>query len=243
MNRFLILGSKSDIARAIAHKFARAGYDIILAGRRSSESEDDARDLQIRYKVHVDVVEFDALNYDAHPDFYAQLKEKPLGVVCAVGYLGDQKRAERHFEEAKKIIDTNFTGCMSILNIVANDMEARKEGFIIGISSVSGDRGKQSNYFYGAAKSAFTAYLSGLRNRLQKSNVLVVTVKPGFVETKMTDGLEMPHMLTCKPDEVAEDVFRAFRAGKDVIYSRWYWKWIMVVIRVIPEKVFKKLNL
>ena len=243
MDHILILGSKSDIARAIAHKFAREGFNIILAARASADLENDARDLQIRYRIDAEIAEFDALNYQTHLDFYTRLKEKPLGVVCAVGYLGDQKRAEQHYEEAKKIIDTNYTGCVSILNIIANDLELRKAGFIIGISSASGDRGRQSNYFYGSAKSAFTTYLSGLRNRLQKSGVRVMTVKPGYVETKMTEGLELPQLLTCKPEAVAEDILKAYVAGKDVIYSKWIWKWIMIVIRMIPEKVFKRINL
>jgi short-subunit dehydrogenase len=171
------------------------------------------------------------------------LEPKPAGVVCAVGYLGDQKRAEQDFDEAKKLIDTNFTGCVSILNIVANDFEARKKGFIIGISSVAGDRGRLSNYMYGSAKAAFSTYLSGLRNRLQKSGVHVLTVKPGFVATKMTAGMDLPPLLSSSPEEVSEDVFRAYKTGKDELYTKWFWKWIMLTIRLIPEKIFKKLRL
>jgi decaprenylphospho-beta-D-erythro-pentofuranosid-2-ulose 2-reductase len=243
MERVLILGAKSDIARALAHRFALAGHDIILAARRATDLENDAQDLQIRYKIHAEFAEFNALDYDSHPLFYSQLDPKPAGVVCAVGYLGDQKLAERDFGETKKLIDTNFTGCVSILNIIANDFEARKKGFIIGISSVAGDRGRQSNYIYGSAKAAFTAYMSGLRNRLQKHGLSVLTVKPGFVATKMTEGMDLPQLLTSLPEEVAEDVFRAYKAGKDVRYTKWFWKWIMTIIRIIPEKIFKKMNL
>ena len=243
MESVLILGAKSDIARAVAHCFARAGYDIILAARSSAELEDDARDLRIRYSIKVEVTEFDALDYNSHPAFYVRLDPKPAGVVCAVGYLGDQKLAEQDFVEAKKLIDTNFAGCVSILNLIANDFEMKKKGFIIGISSVSGERGRQSNYMYGSAKAAFTTYLSGLRNRLQKAGVHVLTVKPGFVATRMTEGMDLPDLLTSRPEEVADDVFRAFKAGKDVLYTKWFWKWIMLIIRIIPERIFKKLKL
>jgi hypothetical protein len=243
MATLLILGAKSDIARAIAHRFAGAGYDIVLAAREACDVESDARDLQIRYGIKAESVEFDATDYEKHHDFYYGLREKPVGVVCAIGYLGDQKFAEQHFEEAKRLIDTNFTGCMSILNTIANDFEARKEGFIIGISSVAGDRGRQSNYFYGSAKAAFTAYLAGLRNRLFKSGVNVITVKPGFVRTKMTEGVDLPVPLVANPDEVAEDIFKAWLKKRDVIYTKWFWKYIMMVISIVPERIFKHMRL
>ncbi|WP_461833464.1 SDR family oxidoreductase, partial [Desulfothermus sp.] len=191
-NYLLILGANSDIAKATAHRFAKEGYNLYLASRDIEKLEVIARDIEVRYKVKVKPLYFDALDYLSHQRFYESLHPRPKGVVCAVGYLGNQIKAQSDFEEAKKIIGTNFTGCVSILNIIANDFEKRKYGFIVGISSVAGDRGRKSNYIYGSAKAAFTTYLSGLRNRLFKTGVHVITVKPGFVQTKMTQGMNLP---------------------------------------------------
>jgi len=239
----LILGARSDIARAVAHRFAREGFNIYLAARRHEELAADEADLQIRYGIQAKALEFDVLDRDSHSAFYEQFVERPLGVVCAVGYLGDQKKAERDAEEAKRIIDTNFTGCASMLSIIGNDFEDRGEGFIIGISSAAGDRGRRSNYFYGCSKAALTSFLSGLRNRLYSSGVRVITVKPGFVRTRMTETMKLPPLLTASAEEVADDIYRGWKRGKDIVYTRWFWKYIMLVIRHIPEMVFKRLSL
>jgi decaprenylphospho-beta-D-erythro-pentofuranosid-2-ulose 2-reductase len=243
MAYLLILGARSDIARAVAHVFAKKGFDLYLAARKHGELESDVQDLQIRYGIKAEALEFDALKFESHLGFYESLKEKPLGTICAVGYLGDQKKAEQDFDEAKKIIDTNYSGCVSILSVISNDFAVRGGGFIIGLSSVAGDRGRRSNYYYGSAKSALTTYLSGLRNRLAQVPVSVMTVKLGFVRTKMTENLDLPGLLTATPDEVAVDIYKGWRKGKDIIYSRWYWKFILLVIKIIPERRFKKLSL
>ena len=243
MNWLLILGGRSDIAKAVAHKFAGNGFNIYLAARNHQELERDVKDIEIRYQIKAQAVEFDVLDFNSHQDFYDSLQEKPLGVVCSVGYLGNQKKAELDFNEADKIIRTNYSGCVSMLSIIARDFEKRQTGFIIGISSVAGDRGRQSNYYYGSAKAGFSAYLSGLRNRLSRSNVPVVTVKPGFVDTKMTEGMGLPPLLTAQPEEVAEDIYRAWEKRKDVVYTKWFWRWIMLIIKNIPELLFKKMKL
>jgi len=239
----LILGANSDIANAIAHKFAQEGYNLYLASRDTEKLKVNAKDIEVRYNVKVKYFYFDALNYSSHKQFYQNLPLKPEGVVCAFGYLGDQKKAQTDFKEVKQIINTNFTGCVSILNIIANDFEQRKRGFIIGISSVAGDRGRKSNYIYGSAKAGFTVYLSGLRNRLSKAGVQVITVKPGFVQTKMTQNMKLPKILTAKPQEVAEDIYKAMKKRKDVVYTKWMWQYIMLIIKLIPEKIFKKMSL
>lgn len=243
MNWLLILGARSDIAKAIAHIFAQKGFNIYLAARNHQELERDIKDFEIRYHIKAQTVEFDALDYNSHQDFYDDLPEKPLGVICSVGYLGDQKKAELDFNEADKIIKTNYSGCVCILSIIANDFEKRKKGFIVGISSAAGDRGRRSNYYYGSAKAGFSAYLSGLRNRLSRSNVLVITVKPGFVDTKLTEEMRLPPLLTAQPKEVAEDIYRAWQQRKDIVYTKWFWKWIMLIIKIIPERFFKKMEL
>jgi short-subunit dehydrogenase len=239
----LILGAKSDIAKAVAHRFAREGFDLLLAARDHGDLEPDLKDIYVRYGVRAEALEFDALDYEGHETFYEGIPANPIGVVCVAGYLGDQELAQKDFKEAETILDTNYKGCVSILNIIASDLETRREGFIITVSSVAGDRGRQSNYLYGSAKAGLTAYLSGLRNRLQKSGVQVMTVKPGFVNTAMTEGMGLPSLLTAEPAEVAEDIYRAFQKKKDVLYTKWFWRYIMLIIRNIPERVFKRLKL
>lgn len=243
MSYLLIVGAKSDIAKALARKYAANGYDLYLAARNSSEQEAIATDLNVRFERKVQCVELDVLNYESHQGFYDSLAEKPIGVVMAAGYLGDQLSAQSDLEETQKIIATNFTSAVSLLNIIANDFEQRKSGFIIGISSVAGDRGRKSNYIYGAAKAGFSAYLSGLRNRLNESGVQVLTVKPGFVATKMTEGMDLPEKLTATSEQVSNDIFKAQQAGRDCIYTLWLWRWIMLIIKTIPESLFKKLSI
>jgi short-subunit dehydrogenase len=147
------------------------------------------------------------------------------------------------FSEAQKTIDVNFTGMVSILNIVASDFEARGEGAIAAVSSVAGDRGRQSNYIYGSAKAGLTTYLAGLRNRLAKKGVHVMTVKPGFCRTKMTENLELPGALTAEPEQVADAVFRGMNNKSNVIYTLWMWRWVMLIIKHIPEFMFKKMGM
>lgn len=243
MNYVLILGAKSDIAKAVAREYAEHGYDLYLAARNAEELEPFTNDIKVRYDKEARLVEFDALDYESHQAFYDALDPKPLGVISAIGYLGDQEKAQSDFQEAQKIIDTNYTGCVSILNVIADDYEQQKNGFIVGISSVAGDRGRKSNYIYGSAKAAFSAYLSGLRNRLHDANVQVMTVKPGFVNTRMTKGMELPEKLTAQPEEVAQDIYAAQIKGKDAIYTKWFWRWIMLIIKSIPEFLFKKMSI
>jgi decaprenylphospho-beta-D-erythro-pentofuranosid-2-ulose 2-reductase len=240
----LILGANSDIARAIADRFGGAeGAHFCLASRDVDDLERQGKDLEIRHGVQARALYFDALDFASHRSFYESLDPKPDMVIVAFGYLGDQSRAQADFDEARRIVETNFLGCVSILEIVAGDFEARGRGTILGISSVAGERGRQSNYMYGSAKSALTTYLSGLRNRLCSRNVRVVTVLPGVVRTKMTEGLRFPQMLSAVPEETAEDVYRAFKSGRDVVYTKWFWRWIMMIIRMLPERIFKKLKL
>ena len=242
MEYILIIGAKSDIAKAVAKKYAENGYNLYLAARKSSELQIFANDIKLRNEKELICLDFDVLDYASHQNFYNSLAEKPIGVVSLVGYLGEQEKAQNDFEEAQKIMDTNYTGLVSILNIVANDFEKNKNGFIVGISSVAGDRGRKSNFIYGSAKAAFATYLSGLRNRLFNSNVHVLTVKPGFVATKMTEGLDLPAKLTAKPEEVANDIFKSQQKGKNVIYTKWFWRYIMLIIKNIPEFQFKKMS-
>ncbi len=243
MSTALILGARSDIAQALAHRFAREGYDLILAARNADSLAPAVSDLELRHQVKATAVEFDAAATDSHPVFYASLDPKPDVTICVFGYLGDADLARKDFGEAERIITTNYTGAVSILGVVAEDYEQKKAGTIIGIGSVAGDRGRQSNYHYGSAKAGFAAFLSGLRNRLTPAGAHVLTVKPGFVATQMTEGMDLSPALTAQPEKVADDVFRAYRKKKNVIYTLWMWRWVMLIIRSIPECVFKKLGM
>ena len=243
MSYILIIGAKSDIAKAVAREYAGHGYNLYLAARNSKELNAFANDIIVRTQQTVKIVELDILNYEKHQAIYDQLREKPLGVISAVGYLGDQEKAQSDFNEIQRIVDTNFTGIVNILNIIANDFELRRSGFIVGISSVAGDRGRKSNYAYGSAKAAFTTYLSGLRNRLHDAGINVLTVKPGFVSTKMTAGMNLPESLTAQPEDVAKDIYNAQQEGKSIIYTKWIWRYILFIIRIIPEFKFKKMSI
>lgn len=239
----LILGAASDMAMAIAGKFASKGYNLQLAARNSGRLQPLSSDLSIRHNVTVTLHDFDAMQFHTHPAFYQSLPVKPEVTVCVFGYLGDNEVARVDWKESEKIIHTNYTGAVSILNVVSQDYAARKSGVIAGISSVAGERGRQSNYMYGSAKAGFTAYLSGLRNRMFREGVHVVSVQPGFVYTRMTENLKLPGLLTATPQQVAETVYAAVVKKKNVVYVKWFWRWIMLIIKSIPEFMFKKLKL
>lgn len=244
MRLVLILGSASDIGHALAQKYVTNGDAVILAGRNQTALDQQKKELQLDAQAHnVQTILFDGHDFNAHQTFYDSLNPKPDGVITVMGYLGEQKVSELSFKETQIVIDSNYTGNVSILNIIANDFEKRGHGFICGVSSVAADRGRKSNYIYGSAKAGFTAYLSGLRNRLYRANVHVLTVHPGFVATKMTQHMTLPRRLTATPEQVATAIINALHRKKNVLYIKWIWKYIMWVIKFIPEFVFKRLSI
>lgn len=238
----LVLGACSDIGRAIARAYAAAGRPLLLAARNVARLDGDQADLTIRHGVPVTIHEFDVLDTGAHERFLDDLGLLPATVVCVVGLLGDQDVMQRDFEAAGLVMRTNYLGPASILGAVANRMEARGSGTIIGISSVAGERGRARNYIYGSAKAGLTAYLSGLRARMAGAGVHVVTVKPGFVETQMTAGMRLPPLLTARPAEVARAVLAAERRRAGTIYVRALWRALMAIIRALPEPLFVRLR-
>ena len=242
----LILGATSAIARAVASELARRGFDLLLAGRDVSELETMAGDLRIRYGGNVAARPFDALAFETHKPFFEDCLAASAGtlqgVVLCFGYLGDQASAQTDFRQARKILDTNLVAAVSILNVIANDFEAKRRGFLCALSSVAGDRGRQSNYTYGAAKAGLTVYLQGLRNRLFHSGVRVVTIKPGFVDTAMTFG--RPGMfLVASPQTAARRIVEAVLKGEDQAYVPRFWRPVMLLIRLMPERFFKRMKL
>ncbi len=239
----LVLGARSDIGLAIAHRFAAAEHPVILAARRAAELDADRSDIALRHGVEVTLAEFAVLDTAAMADFAAQLSPPPGIVISVVGAMGDQAESEASLDAATLVMRTNYEGPALILGHFAELMAGKGSGVIVGVSSVAGDRGRASNYVYGSAKAGFTAFLSGLRNRLAGKGVHVLTVKPGFVDTRMTEGMDLPQRLTAAPAEVAEAIFRAVARRRNEIYVRRIWALIMAVIRNIPEPIFKKTQL
>ncbi|MQW86419.1 SDR family oxidoreductase [Sinorhizobium saheli] len=239
----LILGARSDIGKAVAHKFAELGHPIQLAARQSKTLGAEKTNLQLRYGVPVTLHEFDALLTETHAQFLAMLPELPEIAVSIVGLMGSQEGSERDHLLASCVMRSNYEGPANILALLANRFEERGSGTLVGVSSVAGERGRATNYVYGSAKAGFTAFLSGLRNRLAKRGVHVVTVLPGYVATKMTEGINLPARLTAQPSEVAEGIVVAVKRKKDVIYVRPVWRLIMLIIRLIPEGLFKGIRM
>ena len=246
MSTVLILGANAGIGRALAAEFAIHEYSLILAGRDLEELQALAADLHLRYGVgtraeRIDVLDFERLE-SALAACIGPEADSLEGVVLCAGYLGDAMAARTDLSEARRILDTNFAGSALALNVLANHFEPRRKGFICALSSVAGDRGRQSNYLYGSAKGGLTTYLQGLRNRLYHSGVQVITVKPGFVDTRMVFGkAKLP--LVARPEAVAKNIYQAVVRQQDVVYVPWFWKYIMAMIRAVPEGLFKKLRM
>ena len=243
MATVLILGATSDIGAAIAKKFASKKFDVQLAARNPEPLRPLESDIQIRYGVNCQAIAFDALQYASHADFFNALNPKPEVSICVFGILDEEDLAFDDWKLTERMINTNYTGAVSILNIIAKYYLSKKQGTIIGISSVAGDRGRASKLIYASAKAAFSTYLSGLRNKCSKDQVHVMTVKPGFVYTKMTENQQLPKALTSTPAEVADIIYNAYLKKKNLIYVKWFWRFIMLIIQSIPEFMFKKMKL
>jgi decaprenylphospho-beta-D-erythro-pentofuranosid-2-ulose 2-reductase len=240
----LLIGATSDIGRATAMRFADAGWRVALAARNDAEARRNADDIAARTGAEVTTHRIDILESDLFVPFVDALPALPDTVVCVVGELGDQARAQSDPDHARMILRTNFEGPALLLGLLAERFAARGSGTLVGVSSVAGDRGRGSNYLYGAAKAGFTAFLSGLRNRLAPTGVRVVTVKPGFVRTRMTAGMKLPPLLTAEANEVGQAIFAAAETGRsDVIYVRRIWRFVMMAVGGIPEPIFKRLRL
>lgn len=235
----LIIAATSDIGAALAHGYARRGCALILAARDAAALAPLASDLALRHNVGVRVVACDVTTTD--PDrFFDELGVVPGTVVMVAGLLGDQQQAAADTAHADAIMATNYNGPARLLLAAARRMTG---GTIIGISSVAGDRGRASNFVYGSAKAGFSAFLSGLRNAHFKTGLHVLTVKPGFVATKMTAAMNLPPLLTAQPAAVADAIIKAQLRGRNVIYTKPVWWLIMTIIRHIPEVIFKRLSL
>jgi len=240
----LLVGATSGIGRATALHYAKAGWRVQLAARNEEEAHRNAADLRARTGAEVTTHRLDVLDSAAFESFADSLSPLPDTIVCVVGELGDQVLGQSDVSHASLVLRTNFEGPALLLGFLAERLLTRGSGTIVGVSSVAGDRGRGSNYLYGAAKAGFTAFLSGLRNRLAPKGLRVVTVKPGFVRTQMTAGMKLPPFLTAEPAEVGRAIFTAAeKSSRDVVYVRRIWRPVMLVIGSIPERIFKRLRL
>lgn len=238
----LIVGATSDIGLALARAYAAEGHALILTARRPEALDPVGQDLRVRHGVSVELMAYDLL--DLEPESLVdRLTVLPDTIVLVAGVLGDQAESAAGPAIAARVMETNYVAPARLLLAAASRMRARGSGTMVGISSVAGDRGRGSNFIYGSSKAGLTAFLSGLRNSLAASGVHVLTVKPGFVRTRMTEAMTLPAKLTAEPDEVARAVLAADKRRRDVIYVRPVWRVIMGVIGAIPESRFKKLKL
>jgi hypothetical protein len=239
----LILGGRSDIGLAVAYRFALKGYSIQLAARNYKDLEVYKSDIELRHAVKVSIHEFDAIDVDSHQTFASSLPFMPDIIICAIGLLGGQSDGKYQPYSAIEVMQSNFIGPANIIGIFANIFEERGSGVIVGISSVAGDRGRASNFVYGSGKAGFSAFLSGLRNRLAKKGVHVITILPGFVDTRMTDGMKLPRKLTAQTSDVARVIENAIQKKQNVVYVKTIWRLIMFIIKSIPEGIFKLMKL
>lgn len=243
---WLVLGATSAIAREFARAAAEGGADVLLAARDLSDATDTAADIAIRTGRRCAAVRFDATDIDAHAGLVERAKafaaDTTLNVFLAFGSMPEQAAIDADPSLIAPTIATNFTAAVEILHRLAPVLEVQKAGAVVALGSVAGDRGRLKNYVYGSAKAGLHAYLQGLRARLVRSGVHVVTLKPGFVDTAMTWGL--PGMfLVASPRAIADAALAAVAKKRDIVYAPLFWWGIMTIIRHIPERIFKKLNI
>ena len=245
MRRVLIVGATSPLARYMAHEFARAGDRLFLAARDEQELERIASDVRVRFGATVHAGRFDAEAIDEHEAFLQTVIDALGGldgVVWVAGTMDGLEEAFRQPSAVRRLIDVNFSGAASLLTLCACYLEQQGAGFLAGVSSVAGDRGRAQNYPYGAAKGGFSLFLQGLRNRLSKRGVQVITIKPGFVDTRMTWGRDKLPFLA-SPQRVARESVQAILKGRDIAYVPGVWWLVMLVLRAIPERIFKRMNI
>ena len=244
MKRILVFGATSAIAEHCARIWATRGDALYLVARNEERLQSIAADLKVRGAVQADTYCTDLNELDRHL-FLLDAAEAKLGcidtVLIAYGTLSDQKACEQSVEETLAEIKTNALSTISLLTIIANRFETRKAGTIAVISSVAGERGRASNYVYGSAKAMITAFTSGLRQRLHQSNVSVVTIKPGLIDTPMTAAFKKGLMWS-KPSLVAKNICTAIDTKNDIVYIPFYWNQILLIVKSLPEKIFKKIN-
>ncbi len=245
MRNILIAGATSAIAQETAKHFAQDGDNLFLVARNPEKLQAVADDLQARGAAKVATLNMDMNAIDRHEEMW-HAAEGAIGTIdtllVAYGVLPDQQACSKDIQRTLETFQTNTLSVIALLTIAANIFADQHYGTLAVISSVAGDRGRQSNYIYGASKGALNIFLQGLRNRLYKANVHVLTIKPGMVDTPMTAHLRKGPLFT-NPQAVGEKIYQAIVKRVDTLYVPWYWRWVMVVIKAIPESLFKRLSL
>ena len=242
----VVFGATSAVGQAVARMHADAKANILLIARDSAKLAIVEQDLLVRGAKAIESISVDLADTSKHTALIEHIYSKCASVkryYFFYGVLPDQAQCESSTEETLRSLNTNFLSVVSLLTPIANRMENDQKGELVVVSSVAGDRGRQSNYVYGTAKGALSLFLQGLRNRLSKSGCTVLNVKPGFIDTPMTAHLEKGGPLWASAEKVATDIIKAADAGKNEIYTPWFWSLIMLVIKSIPEFIFKQLKL
>lgn len=241
--RVLVLGATSGIGRALVRALAHEGAELVLAGRDADALDRLARDASLRSGRPAAVETYDACDREGHEAFldacFARVGGLD-GVLVCHGVGIEQARAERDLEVALTMLDVNVTGTISLLEGAARRLEAAAGGFLAALSSVAGDRGRRRNYLYGASKAALSTALEGLRVRLASAGVAVVDVRPGPVDTRQTFAMALPAVAT--PERVARDILRGVRRRRAVVYTPWPWRWVMIVVRLLPASLVARLD-
>jgi len=243
-NTWIILGATSSMARAFARSVSAQGDAVFLAGRDMDDLKRMAADCLLRGAPVAEAIAFDARKPEGFAKIISRIEREDgqINAAVFVGSMPDQSAIDADPGLIDGTVTDSFTGPARFLQMLAPVMEARGSGTVVGIGSVAGDRGRVGNYVYGAAKAGFHTYLSGLRNRLNRSGGHVVTVKPGFVDTGMTWGLD-GMFLVAPPEAVADAILKAVKKKKNTIYTPFFWRYIMMIIKSIPEPIFKKLSI
>lgn len=245
MLKLMIIGATSAIAHETARYFADEGASFFLVARDAEKLEVLSNDLTVRGAKNVGCMALDVNDFDRHPEVVEAAISALDGldaVLLSYGTLTDQAKAQAEIDYMLQEFNTNALSVISLLTPIANYFEEQRRGSIAVISSVAGDRGRMSNYAYGTAKAAVSTYLQGLRARMDKVGVTVLTVKPGFVDTPMTADVKK-NALFASPVKVGGDIHKAMKKGDSVLYTPWFWMFIMIIIRNVPECIFKKLSL
>ncbi len=246
MKRVVVFGATSAVAQAIARIYAEDKAHLLLIGRREEVLADLSADLKIRGAMHVESLCVDLADTTGHDGLIEKVFsaiEEPNIFIFANGTLPEQSACEKDFALTMDALNQNAISQISLISRLANILEKRGTGTIAAITSVAGDRGRLSNYVYGAAKGMLSKFLQGLRHRLSKSNVSVLDIKPGFIDTPMTAHIDKKGLLWAKPENVATDIIKAIDKKKSCIYTPWFWRYIMLIIRSVPNFIFHKTNL
>lgn len=245
MKKIIVIGATSTIAEATCRLFAAEGDMLYLVGRNEVSLKEISEDLKLRGANAIKYQVQDLNTISKHNEIFDKANHFMGGIdliFIAHGTLPDQTGCEKSVEKTINEFNTNAISVISLLTHASNIFESYSKGMIVVISSVAGDRGRKSNYIYGSAKGSVSIFLEGLRGRLDKNGVRVITIKPGFVDTNMTKGLNK-NFLWSSPDKVARGIKGAIDNKKDVVYLPGYWKYIMYIIKLIPGFIFKKLSL